>query len=204
MRYFYRFLPLLLVSVTLTACVTTGSSPAYTPINSIEQQSITQLRRSKLEPIDVWDIKGRIAISYADQGFTAGLRWDQQQDAFKISLTDPLGRIAARLDGNDELVTLTAQGESYQATSADELMQDNLGWALPLDSLYHWSKGIPDPNHPLRAVGYDTLGRPISLLQDGWQVEFKRYPDDEVLSQPRHISIERPTFKAKLVISNRI
>jgi len=87
--------------------------------------------------------------------------------------------------------------------SPDELMQKQLGWALPLDSLYHWSKGIPDPNHPLRAVGYDNFGRPISLLQDGWQVFFKKYPDNDVLAQPKLVSIERPTFKAKLVISSR-
>ncbi len=188
---------------SLSACVTTPEKPAYPTIGSTQQQQITQLRRSRLEPVDAWNIKGRIAIQYADDGFTAGLRWRQAQDIFNISLTDPLGRVAAKLEGNDKKVTLSAQGETYSADSPDELMQKQLGWALPLDSLYHWSKGIPDPNHPLRAVGYDNFGRPVSLLQDGWQVFFKQYPNNDVLAQPKHVSIERPTFKAKLVISSR-
>ena len=189
--------------LSLSACVTPPEKPAYPTIDSAQQQQITQYRRSRLEPVDVWNIKGRIAIQYAKDGFSAGLRWRQEQDTFNISLTDPLGRVAARLEGNDQQVMLSAQGETYSADSPDQLMQKQLGWALPLDSLYHWSKGIPDPNHPLRAVGYDNFGRPVSLLQDGWQVYFKQYPDNDVLSQPKHVSIERPTFKAKLVISSR-
>ena len=187
----------------LSACGTTSEKPAYPTIGSVQQQQITQLRRTRLEPVDAWNIKGRIAVQYAKDGFSAGLRWQQAQDKFNISLTDPLGRVAARLEGNDQQVMLSAQGETYSADSPDQLMQKQLGWALPLDSLYHWSKGIPDPNHPLRAVGYDNFGRPVSLLQDGCQVYFKQYPDNDVLSQPKHVSIERPTFKAKLVISSR-
>ncbi len=187
----------------VTACATTTGTDSYTPINSIEQQRITQLRRTNLEPINTWNIKGRLAITYADDGFTAGLNWKQYKDQFTISLIDPLGRTAARLNGNDIGVELAAQGKTYKARNAAELMRANLGWALPLDSLYHWSKGIPDPNHSLTAVGYDTVGRPITLIQDGWQVDFKRYSNDEVLAWPRHISIIRPDFKAKLVISSR-
>lgn len=201
MRSSFSLWALILV-FTLSGCETTPKK-VYPKIDSTQQQKITQLRRNSLEPISVWDIKGRIAINYADQGFTAGLKWRQAKDAFNISLSDPLGRVAARLEGNDQQVTLSAQGDTFNADSPDELMQQQLGWSLPLDSLYHWSKGIPDPNHPLRAVGYDVLGRPIYLLQDGWQVEFSRYPDDNVLAQPRLVSIERPTFKAKLVISSR-
>lgn len=187
----------------LTACATTRGTDSYTPINSAEQQRITQLRRSKLEPVNTWDIKGRLAIEYANDGFTAGLKWKQYKDQFTISLTDPLGRTAARLNGNDAGVELAAQGKTYKARSATELMRANLGWALPLDSLYHWSKGIPDPNHPLTAVGYDTMGRPVMLIQDGWQVEFTRYSKDEVLAWPGLIRIIRPDFKAKLSISSR-
>jgi len=198
-----RLFWLIVLTFVVTGCATTNDTSTYTTINSIEQQRITQLRRSKLEPINTWNIKGRLAITYAEDGFTAGLNWKQYKDQFTISLTDPIGRTAARLNGSDAGVELAAQGKKYKARSATELMRANLGWALPLDSLYHWSKGIPDPNFPLTAVGYDTVGRPITLIQDGWQVEFKRYSTDEVLAWPRHISIVRPTFKAKLVISSR-
>jgi len=77
-------LRLLLIGLifSLSACVTTSEKPAYPTIDSVQQQQITQLRRSRLEPVDVWNIKGRIAIQYADDGFTAGLRWRQAQDIF--------------------------------------------------------------------------------------------------------------------------
>lgn len=196
-----RWAPTAIVLLSLSACVSTPAPRSV--INSAEQQKITEFRRASLQPITQWNIQGRIAIDYRGEGFSAGLKWQQRDENFDISLTDPLGRTAARLDGSAEGVVLYADGETYEAESPETLMVQNLGWSLPLDSLIHWSKGIPDPDHPLTAVGYDVVGRPITLIQDGWQVNFERYPDAEVLAQPQRITLLRPEFKAKLLIKER-
>ncbi|NIN34367.1 MAG: lipoprotein localization factor LolB, partial [Gammaproteobacteria bacterium] len=58
-------------------------------------------------------------------------------------LISPLGRGTYQLNGDSQLVSLlTAENKLYQAETPEILLQNNLGWSVPVDGLKYWVKGI--------------------------------------------------------------
>ena len=49
------------------------------------------VRKAALQARDRFDLKGRIAVAVADQGFSAGLRWEQRGRQSQLALDGPLG-----------------------------------------------------------------------------------------------------------------
>jgi outer membrane lipoprotein LolB len=119
-------------------------------------------------------INGRVSINHGGERHSAGLRWIHLAGSDEILLFAPLGQTAARVYRDNGNATLDRDGKHYQAGDAETLMQQALGWHLPLDGLHHWVLGLP------AAVGEanierDADGRISLLMQDGWEVRYLRY-----------------------------
>lgn len=121
-------------------------------------------------------MNGRVSISYGGERHSAGLRWTHRAQSDEILLLAPLGQTAARVYRDDENATLDSDGKHYQAGDVETLMQQVLGWHLPLNGLHHWVLGMADPGTPAQ-IGRDDSGRIAALSQDGWEVRYLRYAD---------------------------
>lgn len=128
------------------------------------------------------------------QGAYAGnLTWTQNQDHFSITISGPLGQGATSIQGNTEEVTLT-EGKTGQIKRGDPtaLMNQTLGWSLPIHDLKLWIKGHPGTHKVRHSFNRDTSPtkphnaqvsdvklnneNTLSLLQHAdWRIEYHRY-----------------------------
>jgi outer membrane lipoprotein LolB len=99
--------------------------------------------------------------------------WEQNnQQQFSLELYGPLGLGATSLiEQNGVVILETVQGKKYTATSPELLLQNNLGWSMPIQGMTYWLFGVPVPTIPFVAQ-YDALNRIVHLLQSGWTIDY--------------------------------
>jgi len=183
----------LLLLLSGCAAVTPGNDPAR-----LQQWS---LRQTALQDLSIWQVNGRTAIS-SDQGSgKLALRWSQDGAHFDIRLMSFLGQQQARLEGinGGQSRLLRPDQPPLQADNEDTLMQEALGWSLPLTGLRYWVLGVPQPGIAVRK-SVDDLGRPIWLEQDGWRIDYTSYQSVDGLSLPRKLRLKHGDVTARLVL----
>ena len=159
-----------------------------------------EVHHARLDQLSNWKLKGRIAGKSNNEGFRAGVRWHQQQQAFSIDLLGPLGRKVAVISVQDGQVQLdTSKGEHYVAQDPEMLMQDLFGFALPVNGLHYWVRGVPDPGQDYSIQALDEQGRLKRLRQSGWDIGYERYHEGNP-ALPAFIRIKGPVLSAKIII----
>ena len=159
-----------------------------------------QTHKQQLTPLDAWQINGKIGIRSEKESGSAVLFWLQRQDYFDIRLSGPLGQSSTRLIGRQGAVSLEiANRGSFQATSAEELMQQQLGWSLPVENLLWWVRGLPAP-HSKSKLQLDSNSLLTRLEQDQWQVEYLSYRTENNLQLPERIKLSGAGLNITLVI----
>jgi outer membrane lipoprotein LolB len=143
-------------------------------------------------------LNGRIAINHRGQRHFAGLRWTHQAQSDEVLLLAPLGQTAARVYRVDGNATLDNGDKHYSAKDAESLMEQALGWHLPLNGLHHWVLGLATES-PAR-IKRDGNGQISVLHQDGWEVRYLRYNGTEPDSMPTRLQLSRDDLQIQLLI----
>jgi outer membrane lipoprotein LolB len=184
----------LIFTLLLTACAS---------INNTTQNPQTvpwQIRQAQLQSITQWDIQGVIGIKSNTENFSAHYYWIQQGDNYTISLYGPLGVGAIKLQGNPQAVTLTSSnGKQYHAKDPEQLMQETIGWSLPVSDLYYWIRGLPNAT-TLHNETLDTYQRPSSLTQEGWRIDYLQYQLTPKGDLPKKLVLEQADIKTTVII----
>ncbi|BBJ00075.1 outer-membrane lipoprotein LolB [Ferrigenium kumadai] len=144
-------------------------------------------------------LNGRIAVRHNGTRHSAGLRWVHQAQSDEVLLLAPLGQTAARVYRDASGATLDDGGRHYQAGDAESLMQQVLGWQLPLNGLHHWVLGLPLAESQAQ-IERDAEGRITVLRQDGWEVRYQRYAGDRADSLPARLQLSRDNLQVQLLI----
>ena len=164
------------------------------------QASSWQSHKQQITPIDAWQINGKIGIRSEKESGSAVVFWLQRQDYFDIRLSGPLGQGSTRLIGRQGAVSLEiANRGTFQATSAEELMQQQLGWSLPVEHLLWWVRGLPAP-YSKSKLQLDSNSLLAKLEQDQWQVEYLSYRTENNLQLPERIKLSGAGLNITLVI----
>lgn len=140
-------------------------------------------------------MNGRISIDHRGERHSAGMRWIHLESSDEILLFNPLGQAVGRVFREAGKATLDSDGKHYQARNVEELMEEVLGWHLPLDGLHHWVLGLPvaqDKSH----IERDQDGRITMLTQDGWEVRYVSYED----TLPSRMHLSHEDMQVKLLI----
>jgi outer membrane lipoprotein LolB len=157
-------------------------------------------RREVLGGIDHYEFNGRVGVSAGDEGFSAGLRWAQQRDRFRVTVSGPLGIGTVRLEGDGRTVTLTDKdGIRTVLTDAEADLYHRYGWTIPVESLRYWALGIPDPAQPA-ATEFDDDGRLARLEQRNWNVAITRYSEGGGQPMPSRLTATSSDTRVRLVI----
>ncbi len=144
-------------------------------------------------------MNGRISIKHQETRQSAGLHWMHQVQSDEILLLNPLGQTAARVYRDDRNATLDNGDKHYQDVDAESLMEQVLGWHLPLNGLHHWVLGMADPASPAQ-IERDSAGRITVLRQDGWEVRYLRYADGKPDSLPARLQLSHEDLQVQLLI----
>lgn len=192
-------LPLLLcLLLTLTAC---GSLHQRETIEFGGDQNAWKAHRAQLEPLDRWILQGKIGIRSPQESGSGTLFWLQQARYYDIRLSGPLGRGATRIQGDQNRTTLEVAGRpTVSASSAEDLVAQQIGWHLPVDQLLWWVRGLPAPDSASR-LQLDSQSRLGRLSQSGWTVEYSRYQQVDGLELPQRLQISGHDLLLTLVIT---
>lgn len=164
------------------------------------QADTWQTHKQNIEPLDAWQINGKLGIRSTQESGSAFLFWLQRQDYFDIRLSGPLGQGSTRLTGRQGAVSLEiANRGTFQASSAEELMQQQLGWSLPVENLLWWVRGLPAPYSKSR-VQLDSASLLARLEQDHWQIEYLSYRTENGVQLPERIKLNGADLNITLVI----
>ena len=111
-------------------------------------------------------------------------------------------RGAARLTGRPGAVSLDAANQGqFQAESAEALLQQQLGWSLPVAHLFWWIRGLPAEDSK-SSLTLDSESRLANLTQDDWQVEYLSYVEQNGYWLPERMKLHGANLDITLVIKD--
>lgn len=145
-----------------------------------------------------WALTGRLGIQTDTQSLSGNLDWRHRPDIDVIVLATPLGQGVARIERRPGEVVLEIPNQALRrAADAETLMQDALGYSLPLTGLVWWIQARPDPLRPADVIR-DAAGRVGRIVQDGWTIEYLQYTEN----RPRKLSLARDKLELRLVLDS--
>lgn len=195
-----RPLALSALILLLAAC---GGLPRK-PLNTDFAERNWAIRRSTLLAVQSFTLQGRLAESGLT-GVRGDLNWVQAGRHFEIRFFGPLGVGAATISGDDRKVEIRTKDGVYTTDHPEDLMQEKLGWSLPLKSLRYWLLGLPTPlrefeREPEDTVLLDDAGRPARIRQFGWQLEYGEYQTVGIIDLPRKITLANDSKSFRIVV----
>ncbi len=194
---FLRHLITFSLIALLAGCAGFGSKEA------VQGQGSPQLwkeHKAQLSTLDGWQINGKVGIRAPKDSGSGTLFWLQRQDYYDIRLSGPLGRGAARLTGRPGQVTLEVANQGrFEAPTPETLLAEQLGWELPVSHLVWWVRGLPAPDSKSRLT-LDGNSRLASLEQDGWQVEYTSYTEQNGYWLPERIKMHGQDLDVTVVL----
>lgn len=159
----------------LSACTTMPQSSAI-PLKPAQNQE-AQYRdfQQPLSSLTQWQAQGVIGVRIDNQGQSANYEWRQNNHDYTLQVYGPLGIGNTTFVGTANEVTMTdSKGEKFSAPSAEALMQQALGWFVPIEGLYYWARGLPMPNQPYDYT-LNEYGTLATLEQSGWLIRYQNY-----------------------------
>lgn len=183
-------------SLLLSGCV----SQTVTPITNWDshQQQLAALKHWRLEG----KIGYRIRTDDKNHSGSAYFDWQQQPSNYSIHLFGPLGQGSTLIKQRGRKVTLEQQGQpTLSARTPEALMQESLGWWLPVHDLTYWVRGIPAPDSLVQSQQRSPDGTLQHLQQAGWQLTYSSYQQIGQWQLPTKIIAEREQIRLILVLN---
>lgn len=158
--------------------------------------------RAQLSGLRDWELRGRIAVKLEQDAFSATLHWRQAADAYNLRVIAPLGRGTFELSGDADGVELrTADNRVFRADNPEALLQENLGWQLPVSGLRWWVRGLPRPGVATTRLDVSEAGWLTALTQDGWAVQYEEQRAEGEVMLPGKLSLENGPVRVRLAVT---
>lgn len=186
----------LLLSVALPSCTTL---PPREP-DSEERLRLHGIKSELIEGQSRWSLSGKLAISNDAEGGSGKLQWRESRDYTRMDFHGTLGRGAWRLEAGGSGARLElADGSTFEDRTVDQLVRDQVGWEIPVESLSWWVRGLAAPGDP-ESYRYDKNGNLVRLIQDGWAIEYGNYRTFGEFEMPVRVTAQRADWKVKLIV----
>jgi outer membrane lipoprotein LolB len=173
--------------------------------NLAEQQHAQALwasQQQEMAKYNDWDMHSRAVVKLEAGVYNIGIRWQRDPDSFMMLLEAPLGQGVFRIESKPgEAYRLRLpDGRVFENLTAEALLEDVIGWSLPISGLDYWIRGMPRPgsvySHRVRADG-----RTRSIKQDQWVISYLDYfEQQEDPRLPRKIKLVNDTIAIRLVV----
>ena len=192
----YAIYALCIITVLMGGCV---NQPHR---QQSDRMDLWESHRKSVSALDEWELAGRIAVRFEGESWSASLFWKQTGDEFEIRIIAPLAQGTALLTGDSNRVNLkTSDNLEYSDNDVLQVMQQNLGWDIPVDSLKYWIRGITGPEGSPTITEIDEYGRLSIINEDDWTVNFQRYDHTMETVLPSRIELSRPGTQIRVIIN---
>lgn len=184
-----------LILLLIGGCSTVPAPPP----SSREAERHWQMRQSQLLALDHFSLTGRLGVQTEQEGWHVSLHWRQEGAHFHMLFNAPLGQGSAQLEGDEQGVTLTAEGRRWTAVDAESLTAQVIGTPFPVSGLRYWVRGLPAPDSA-GTRGLDGKGRLQWLEQAGWRIAYRGYETVAGRDLPTKLFMENGQYKVRLVV----
>jgi outer membrane lipoprotein LolB len=151
---------------------------------------------------------GRFAVQYNDQNGQqrnayGNFTWQETGDTVTLQLLNPLGQTMAIVTSAPAAATLELPNrQPLTADNVSTLMQNALGFALPVEGLRYWLQPSPAPTSRAKTEkDPEQPSRLKEITQDGWTIDYVAYADAPATGLKRiNLSRSEPPLDIKLVL----
>jgi outer membrane lipoprotein LolB len=179
----------LLLVITLSVSCT---NPIIKPVN--DQYHLTD--RTPFYTLNKWSFKGRLALSNTQKSLTINIEWRHTEDKEILKLSGPLGQNAMLITLTEQLVILNqGNGKIQQSTKINTFIKQQLGIAIPVQSLRYWVLGLTHPNKKFTALA-------DGFKQQHWIVQYTDMQSIDQQWMPRKLTALKDKIRLKLIIDH--
>ena len=191
MKKWTVYFQLLLLTFFLSAC-TSQPQKAPSAKKPANKDIAWQQRQASFAKAKEWRLQGKVSVSHKGENWPFKISWLQRSgDNYEMNIKHPLtNSVLAYIKGSPQGVMLKAQdGKVYKDNNAENLLRRQLRVGLPLKGLKYWVRGIPSPDYPAAKTSLDEYGRPLTLLQAGWKIDYPVYQSGGSSALPEKITL---------------
>lgn len=171
----------ILINLLLVACGSFFYSEPKTSVKYIAPKNIDL----------TFDVSGRFFVKNLSQERYGNFLWNKN-NVETIEFNTPMGQTIAKIVIESSIVTLYKDNKKYVGDSVDDLMDNELGFTIPINYLHYWLQGVSIPN-----VNVDQeLNNGFAQL--GWNIEYLEYDKN---NKPKIIRISNSETVIKLFVN---
>ena len=184
---------------TLQGLIPTGLTAPEAVLS--ERDTAWQAHASDLARFQEWTMVGNLVVRANDDASRVTLRWRQTGPSYRVRITALLGAGLLELEGSDAGVEARfADGRRVRAESPEALLEEEVGWSVPLAGLRYWMIGAPSPGGADGTMEIDPEGRLARLEQSGWTVVYEKYRTLDGLALPARIRFSNGSVEGTVVV----
>ncbi|WP_441316778.1 lipoprotein insertase outer membrane protein LolB [Halomonas sp. hl-4] len=183
------------VAVLLAGCATQAPQD-----ESGRQAGDWEAQEAEVEALDTWTLVGKAGLRTPDENTSANLDWNQHPHYFRMLISGPFGGGRTVLEGSEGRFSLSNGDGQFEAETPEALMEEQLGWSLPVRAMPDWTRGLPgdDDNYQLET---DEFGFPSHLEQDGWEIDYREWEQYNGLWLPRRLVMNYDDIRITLIVN---
>ena len=148
-----------------------------------------------------WNLTAEVVTRHRQHGGRIKLVWRQRPDRFQLRVSAATGATLAVINvaPDDETTAMDARGNRYRTETPRQMVEELLGFPLPVEHMKYWVLGAPSPRDAYRdARQADT--RLVSFWQSGWRIRYQ-YRESDTASWPRVKQIEMTSADTRAVVT---
>lgn len=150
------------------------------------------------DALAVFALEGRFSLRHEDRNYSGRLSWRHAGLNNELLLSSPFGQGMAEIVTSENGARLTgSDGRVYEASDAETLTRQVLGYPLPLDQLTDWVRGWDATGGIFER---DALGRPLRLRHEDWRIDYGYASDDPKAPPDRIFAVRSGGFELRLRI----
>ena len=191
----YRYIATAVLLLVLAGCGTRGGLAP-------DSEQRWQDRQLALMAVEDWNLRARAVLRLEGEVYQVGLSWRRDKERFVLLLEAPFGQGVIRIerDPADAYRLRLPDGRVFRNDSAEALLDELLGWSIPISGLEYWIRGLPRPESDYSRRAADS-GATRSLRQDRWDIDYLDYFAEQP-SLPKRVNLARDGVGLKLVVEH--
>ncbi|WP_372362421.1 lipoprotein insertase outer membrane protein LolB [Xanthomonas sp. NCPPB 1325] len=198
-----------LVLAALSGCVSVprgqGGGAAVVEQVSDQARQAEATRQAWLQAHPTWSFQGRVAISKGRDGGSGRIDWQQNGPQYRVQLSAPVTRQSWVLTGDSATGAGRIEGLDGGPRSgpdAEQVLLEATGWTIPVNRMADWVRALRIADTAAQHVDLDAAGRPRTVQQGGWTIEFLAWAPagDGQPELPQRIEAHNGSAKVRLLV----
>lgn len=190
---------LLLVALVLALAACAGRAPPR--LDAGEHERAQREREAWIAAQQDWSLHGRLAVSDGEDSGSGQLDWEVSPAQTRFEFRAPVSRRAWRLIARPGHAVLEGLDDGPRhGSDAARLLEETIGWSLPLADLAAWARGARGDGPAL--IEYAASGLPARIIQAGWTIEYRDWHARQTPPLPRRVFAQRGEQRVRLVVES--